>query len=42
MARPSDRDIRYKETAQKLTWDDLALLWQQIKDGARELQVEDE
>ncbi|MGP0070131.1 MAG: hypothetical protein ACLQGP_41855 [Isosphaeraceae bacterium] len=34
MARPSDRDIRYKEAAQKLTWDDLSLLWQQIKDGA--------
>jgi hypothetical protein len=32
MARPSERDIRYKETAQKLTWDDLLGLWQAIKD----------
>jgi hypothetical protein len=33
MARPSDRDIRYKEVARGLTWEDLSSLWQQIKDG---------
>jgi Restriction endonuclease len=34
MARPSDRDIRYKELAQRLTWEDSSRLWQQIKQGA--------
>jgi hypothetical protein len=34
IARPSDRDIRYKEAARKLTWDDLSRLWREIQDEA--------
>ena len=33
MAKPSDRDINYREKAQKLTWKSLPPLWQRIKDG---------
>ena len=34
MAKPSNRDIDYKEKAQKLTWKSLPPLWRRIKDGA--------
>jgi hypothetical protein len=33
MAKPSDRDIRYRELARGLDWDGPAALWLRVKDG---------
>ncbi len=34
MARPSEKDVKYKQDAQKLTWDQLNSLWGHIRQGA--------
>jgi Restriction endonuclease len=34
MAKPSNRDINYRDKAQKLTWKSLLPLWRRIKEGA--------
>lgn len=34
MARPSERDVRYKRLAQSLGWGDLRSLWAEIKSGS--------